>query len=174
MNIFSKCSPRTKAKRNSKKQHELKLNSKSNVYEIPPSYCKNKQKYFLDFITTKLALKVTQETIALRPPSPPSVKKVQKPERGGCYACKKDTNYNQMLICDGCNSEYHIYCLVPPLKSIPEDLWFCAYCKHNGIDKFLTDINNLRVDVWSDSRICQVCKKRVYQEKKTPKINRPN
>ena len=73
-----------------------------------------------------------------------------------------------MLICDGCNSEYHIYCLVPPLQSIPEDLWFCAYCKGNGIDKFLTDVDKLRVDVWSDSCICQVCKKKVYQEEEDP------
>ena len=73
-----------------------------------------------------------------------------------------------MLICDGCNSEYHIYCLVPPLQSIPEDLWFCAYCKGNGIDKFLTDVDKLRVDVWSDSCICQVCKRKDYQEEEGP------
>ncbi len=34
-----------------------------------------------------------------------------------------------MLLCDGCNRGYHIYCLRPKLKAIPEeDEWYCPDC----------------------------------------------
>lgn len=33
-----------------------------------------------------------------------------------------------MLLCDECDQGYHIYCLDPPLKSIPKTDWFCSDC----------------------------------------------
>ncbi|ORX95785.1 JmjC-domain-containing protein, partial [Basidiobolus meristosporus CBS 931.73] len=33
-----------------------------------------------------------------------------------------------MLLCDGCNRGFHIYCLRPPLKKIPKTDWFCPQC----------------------------------------------
>ena len=33
-------------------------------------------------------------------------------------------------MCDGCDAEYHTFCLVPPLKEIPKDEdWFCPVCR---------------------------------------------
>jgi hypothetical protein len=29
-----------------------------------------------------------------------------------------------MLLCDGCDDAYHMFCLDPPLKSIPEGDWY--------------------------------------------------
>lgn len=33
-----------------------------------------------------------------------------------------------MLLCDECNRGYHMYCLEPPLTSIPKSQWFCPPC----------------------------------------------
>ena len=33
-----------------------------------------------------------------------------------------------MLLCDGCDHGYHMYCLRPPLADIPEGDWFCYDC----------------------------------------------
>ena len=34
-----------------------------------------------------------------------------------------------LLICDGCNNrEHHIYCISPPVQSIPEGAWYCPEC----------------------------------------------
>lgn len=47
----------------------------------------------------------------------------------GCVVCGLDQNANQILLCDGCDAEYHTYCLVPPHKEIPEGDFFCKRCK---------------------------------------------
>ena len=46
-----------------------------------------------------------------------------------CKVCRRKTDPDQMLLCDGCDNAYHMYCLKPKLKSIPEDDWFCPECK---------------------------------------------
>jgi hypothetical protein len=33
-----------------------------------------------------------------------------------------------MLICDGCDKLYHLFCLKPPLDYVPEGDWFCGEC----------------------------------------------
>ena len=33
-----------------------------------------------------------------------------------------------MLLCDGCDDEYHLYCLEPPLLQLPEGCWYCPSC----------------------------------------------
>ena len=46
-----------------------------------------------------------------------------------CRKCFGKDNQDKMLLCDGCNDEYHIYCLDPPLKDIPNtNEWFCPSC----------------------------------------------
>jgi len=46
-----------------------------------------------------------------------------------CRVCFCKENKEKTLICDGCDEEYHIYCLDPPLDSIPtESPWHCPPC----------------------------------------------
>ena len=34
-----------------------------------------------------------------------------------------------MLLCDGCDRGFHIFCLDPPLDAVPEDtIWLCQQC----------------------------------------------
>lgn len=50
----------------------------------------------------------------------------------GCIACHYKHFASQLLICDGCNKEYHTFCVSPPLSSIPDGQWFCPQCQNEG------------------------------------------
>lgn len=45
-----------------------------------------------------------------------------------CEVCGRDDDERQMLLCDGCEEGYHIYCLDPPLNSVPKIDWYCTKC----------------------------------------------
>ncbi|KAF5177826.1 Methyl-cpg-binding domain-containing protein [Thalictrum thalictroides] len=47
-----------------------------------------------------------------------------------CKVCGIDKEDENVLLCDGhgCNSEYHKYCLIPPLTKIPVGNWYCPSC----------------------------------------------
>ncbi len=45
-----------------------------------------------------------------------------------CEVCGDPEDGDHMLICDGCEKGYHMYCLKPKLKAIPEGDWFCKGC----------------------------------------------
>ena len=44
----------------------------------------------------------------------------------GCLTCGLDDDHANLLLCEGCNDEYHTYCLDPPLKAVPTGDWFCG------------------------------------------------
>jgi [histone H3]-trimethyl-L-lysine4 demethylase len=45
-----------------------------------------------------------------------------------CEVCGRGDNALSMLLCDGCDTGYHTFCLDPPLKAIPKYDWYCAQC----------------------------------------------
>jgi hypothetical protein len=53
-------------------------------------------------------------------------------ERGAeeCFICKDG---GVLLMCDGdCQRAFHLHCLNPPLKEVPEEDWFCPECIKQG------------------------------------------
>ena len=44
-----------------------------------------------------------------------------------CVVCERPDDEANMLVCD-CKRGYHIYCLTPPLDSVPEGDWHCPHC----------------------------------------------
>ena len=51
-----------------------------------------------------------------------------------CSVCGDHRKGHKMLLCDGCNLGFHIYCLPHPLDDIPaEDIWLCHQCTATGM-----------------------------------------
>ena len=82
---------------------------------------------------TRSQAKLKRRAEALAARESPLKKKVaiqtEKWEPGdNCEVCGRDDDAKQMLLCDGCEEGYHIFCLDPPLNSIPKVDWYCAKC----------------------------------------------
>ena len=45
-----------------------------------------------------------------------------------CRICGCGDGEEEMLLCDGCDDAFHIYCLVPPLPAVPKGDWRCPRC----------------------------------------------
>ncbi|XP_020571229.1 methyl-CpG-binding domain-containing protein 9 [Phalaenopsis equestris] len=60
-------------------------------------------------------------------------------EEGVCKVCGIDKDDDSVLLCDACDSEYHTYCLNPPLARIPEGNWYCPSCI--SVQNKIKDIN---------------------------------
>ena len=45
-----------------------------------------------------------------------------------CRICRRKGGDEFMLLCDGCDHGYHMYCLRPPLVDVPAGDWFCYDC----------------------------------------------
>jgi hypothetical protein len=51
-----------------------------------------------------------------------------------CEVCRFVNRAGEMLLCDNCNTGWHIDCLVPALPSVPDGVWVCPYCVAAGVD----------------------------------------
>lgn len=45
-----------------------------------------------------------------------------------CIICASARDPTKLLICDGCERVFHLYCLTPPLAKVPRGKWFCPDC----------------------------------------------
>ena len=45
-----------------------------------------------------------------------------------CEVCGKGERPSELLLCDGCDLGWHMGCVVPAVRRVPEGSWFCASC----------------------------------------------
>ncbi|KAF7260202.1 hypothetical protein EG68_03654 [Paragonimus skrjabini miyazakii] len=50
-------------------------------------------------------------------------------EDARCRICRHKSDDDNLLLCDGCNRAFHLYCLRPPLRRVPAGDWFCPSCR---------------------------------------------
>ena len=50
-----------------------------------------------------------------------------------CEVCRSPDNEASMLLCDSCETGWHIGCLDPPLEGPPDGEWYCPSCSAGGI-----------------------------------------
>ncbi|KAI3950209.1 hypothetical protein MKW92_044523 [Papaver armeniacum] len=53
---------------------------------------------------------------------------VESGETWSCVKCANVDALEKLLLCDSCCETYHIQCLDPPLKLVPDGRWFCSTC----------------------------------------------
>ncbi|XP_057324063.1 uncharacterized protein LOC130666806 [Microplitis mediator] len=45
-----------------------------------------------------------------------------------CEVCRQSDREERLLLCDRCDSGYHLECLTPPMDEVPYDEWYCPSC----------------------------------------------
>jgi hypothetical protein len=64
----------------------------------------------------------------------------EEEEEKECSVCRKMDASDMMLLCDGCDRGWHLFCLDPPLENVPHGAWYCPVCIQGGpgdLDMFI-------------------------------------
>lgn len=63
---------------------------------------------------------------------------------GCCPICGEVGDMSTLLLCDGegCDAEYHMTCLTPELKKVPDGEWLCPTCSSERMKKDLMELEN--------------------------------
>ncbi|KAJ3162734.1 hypothetical protein HDU86_003707 [Geranomyces michiganensis] len=67
-----------------------------------------------------------------------------KPGTELCEICGGGQDDDKMLLCDGCDRGYHLYCFDPPMSAIPDTDWYCPDCLRSSGDDYGFEEGELR------------------------------
>jgi transposase InsO family protein len=62
-----------------------------------------------------------------------------------CEVCRFGDDGEHMLLCDNCNTGWHMSCLNPPLTRQPAGIWVCPRCTSDGVT--VADVKALRASL---------------------------
>ncbi|XP_063678651.1 putative mediator of RNA polymerase II transcription subunit 12 isoform X3 [Bolinopsis microptera] len=75
--------------------------------------------------------------------------------------CSKCRMAGELLMCDKCPRVYHLFCLDPPLKQVPDGEWFCSKCKEEKDAEESMDVNV--IDVMEDPAVDQESREQIEE-----------
>ncbi|KAK6164149.1 hypothetical protein DH2020_001013 [Rehmannia glutinosa] len=61
----------------------------------------------------------------------------EDPEVEECRVCFKPAGRRIMIECDDCLNGFHLKCVTPPLREVPEGDWICNYCEAKKSGKIM-------------------------------------
>lgn len=64
-----------------------------------------------------------------------------------CQFCSGGENEAQLLLCDGCDKGYHMYCFKPKMENVPDGDWFCYECQ-NKVSEYRSTMNISCKETW--------------------------
>ncbi|KAI7904086.1 uncharacterized protein BX663DRAFT_506344 [Cokeromyces recurvatus] len=80
-----------------------------------------------------------------------------------CEICGKNEDEDKLLLCDGCNRGYHMYCLKPRLTSIPKTDWYCIQCL-TAVGKDYGFEEGSEYDLTAFQKVCNQFKKEWFEK----------
>lgn len=92
-----------------------------NVYKSPIWYSANYLANLFERLYQSWVVSYSDGTLPMSNP-------LARPWDQTCRVCLKDNHEDKVILCDHCDANYHVYCLSPPLSSVPEDAWMCQRC----------------------------------------------
>jgi len=66
------------------------------------------------------------------PPTQLGGEEEEEEEWAGCTLCHQRDREDRVILCDGCDRGWHLWCLRPALYDIPDGEWFCGSCTALG------------------------------------------
>ena len=67
----------------------------------------------------------------------------------GCRICGFDDDHANLLLCEGCDTEVHTYCLTPPLEKVPTGDWFCGKLNFSHFSQLYSLVHLTASDIHS-------------------------
>jgi len=49
-----------------------------------------------------------------------------------CEKCKGGHYEDKIILCDRCDKGWHMFCLSPPIETVPDGEWVCPSCISSG------------------------------------------
>lgn len=86
----------------------------------------DRQEYRLILVREQLKGKVVNQIPVEKPVPEQDILIEDDPTH--CEICGSTDNEDRMLLCDGCDLGFHLYCISPPLDSVPVGYWYCNDC----------------------------------------------
>ncbi|XP_065342167.1 bromodomain adjacent to zinc finger domain protein 2B-like isoform X13 [Cloeon dipterum] len=86
-----------------------------------------------------------------------------------CQFCSSGDNEDKLLLCDGCDKGYHMYCFKPKIESVPDGDWYCFECRNKATGERNCIVCGKR-GVGKNLVLCDSCPRAYHLECLTPPI----
>ncbi|XP_049821417.1 PHD and RING finger domain-containing protein 1 isoform X2 [Aethina tumida] len=91
----------------------------------------DRQEYNLILVRRQVNGKVARQ-IPIEKPQPQNDVEITE-ELTFCEICGQSEYEDRMLLCDGCDLGFHLFCLTPPLDEVPAGRWYCNDCSADDV-----------------------------------------